>query len=69
MGDDGYAVRQMEVYESGVILKYDSSHLEDEYGFLPDQRLEPEENGVPEVSAEELEAAWATGDASNQRTA
>ncbi|HEX8473523.1 MAG TPA: hypothetical protein VF666_05790 [Pyrinomonadaceae bacterium] len=57
MGDDGYTARQIEVYENGVTLKYDSSHLEDEYGFLSDQPLEPKKNGVPEASAEEFEAA------------
>jgi hypothetical protein len=67
MKDDGYAARQMEVYEHGIILKYDSSHLEDGYGFLSDQPLEPEKHGVPEVSAEEFEAEWAKADAFNQR--
>ena len=67
MADDGYAARQMEVYENGVILKYDSSHLKDEYGFLSDQPLEPEKNSVPEITASEFEEAWGKTDAFNQR--
>ena len=55
MGDDGFAARQMEVYENGIILKYDSSHVEDQYGFLSDQPLEPEKYSVLEVSADEFD--------------
>lgn len=67
MGRDGYAARQMEVYENGVTLKYDSSHLEDEYGFLSHQPLEPEKYGVPEVAAEEFAAEWAIRGPFNRR--
>ncbi len=66
MRDDGYAARQMEVYENGVVLKYDSSHLKDEYGFLSDQPLELEKYGVLEVAADVFEAEWAKVDAVNQ---
>ena len=67
MGDDGYAVRQLEVYEDGTVLKYDASHMEDKYGGLADQPLEPEENQIPEVKAAEFEAEWAALTARNMR--
>jgi hypothetical protein len=69
MAEDGYVVRQLEVYENGVVLKYDALHLEDKYGFLSDQPLEPEKYGVPEVSAEAFEAAWSAVGALNQDAA
>lgn len=67
MEDDGYAARQMEVYENGIILKYDPSHLVDKYGFLADQMLEPEKYGISEVTAEEFEREWAKAESYNQR--
>lgn len=66
MGSDGHVARQMEVYENGITLKYDSSHLEDEYGFLTDQPLEPEKYGVPEVAVEEFESEWTKQEALNR---
>ena len=67
MAQDGYASRQMEVYENGVVLKYDESHFSDEYGFLADQPLEPDENSIPEISAEEFEEEWKNSVAVNKR--
>lgn len=60
-GEDGYASRQMEVYDNGNVLKYDSSHLEDQYGMLSDVKLtadELKESQTEFISAEEFEAAW-----------
>ena len=43
IGDDGYAVRQLEQYDSGAVLKYDETHLNDEFGGLADQPLDFDE--------------------------
>ena len=34
VGGDGWAVRQIEQYETGPTLRYDKDHDEDEHGFL-----------------------------------
>ena len=53
-------VRQLEVYASGAVLAYDSSHLEDRYGMLADQALPPEEMPPFEISKAEFERVWAS---------
>jgi hypothetical protein len=58
VGDDNYAVRQMEIYENGNILKYDSNHFEDNFGFLGDQKIENDENELEEISFTEFEKIW-----------
>lgn len=65
MGNDGYVTRQMEVYENGIILKYDYSHTNDEYGFLADQPLEPWEIEIIEIPFEEFEHEWSKTKALN----
>ena len=34
IGEDGYAMRQIEVYKIGCILRYDRDHWCDDYGML-----------------------------------
>lgn len=58
VGDDGYAVRQIEVYENGQVLKYDESNFEDEYGSLADQPLDITEKGGIEITDAEFEEEW-----------
>ena len=55
---DGYPLRQIEVYENGPTLKYDASHIEDEYGALGDQPLDLSEFSAFEISQEEFVVAW-----------
>ena len=66
--ESGYASRQIEEYENRIILKYDSSHSSDEYGFLADQPIEPIEKDFPitEISALEFQTKWETSPAFNQ---
>ena len=67
--EDGYPSRQMEIYDDGTVLKYDSSYLSDEYGMLADVALgsdELEESKSEEISAEEFEANWEKFKALNQ---
>ena len=58
MDDDGYAIRQLEVYANGRVMKYDENHGEDEFGGLAEYPLEPQEFAPFEISGEEFEAAW-----------
>jgi hypothetical protein len=58
VNDQWEVLRQLEVYESGTILAYDASHLEDRYGMLADQELPPEEMPPFEITKAEFEQAW-----------
>ena len=60
LADDGYPNRQIEVYASGPVLKYDADHLRDEYGGLGDQSLDVDEDGMApfEIGARAFEDAW-----------
>jgi len=58
VGEDGFPVRQLEVYESGVILRYGPDHPEDEFGMLSLVSLDAVEFSPFVISATEFEAAW-----------
>lgn len=59
--DDGNAIRQVEVYANGPVLKYDETNAEDEYGGLSDQPLDLEDFATFEIREDEFEAAWNKG--------
>jgi hypothetical protein len=51
--------RQVEVYDSGVRLRYDRNHLSDEFGMLGEGRLQDMDiPGAEELTAEQFEAVW-----------
>jgi hypothetical protein len=53
------AIRQLTVTEDGVRHAYSVDHLDDEWGFLTDQPVVPEESeGLAPISAADFEAAW-----------
>ena len=63
-------VRQLEVYENGNILAYETGHEEDQYGGLGDAQLEwlaandpaeelGEDYSYSEITSEEFERVWA----------
>ncbi len=58
VGPDGYAVRQIEEYASGVLLKYSETEMEDEYGFLADQPIDIDEGDWEGITRAEFESAW-----------
>ncbi|HEY2749511.1 MAG TPA: hypothetical protein VGL86_33055 [Polyangia bacterium] len=59
IGDDRRPTRQLEVYQSGVMLAYDTTHRDDEFGALGDQAaLNGPEWDEREISADEFESAW-----------
>ena len=56
---DGYASRQVEVFDNGRRLRYGPDQLRDEFGFLTDQPVVC--GGMPPataITASEFEAAW-----------
>ena len=64
--DAGYPTRQIEVYASGTILKYDAHHNDDEFGGLGDQPLDADEFRPYDISAAAFVSAWARGPSLNR---
>lgn len=57
--DEGYPVRQVEVYENGNSINYDREGKQgDEYGSLGDQPLPLAEMDFEAISEEEFEELW-----------
>ncbi|MGP3772730.1 hypothetical protein ACTWJ8_18080 [Streptomyces sp. SDT5-1] len=58
--DDGelIAVKQAELTPNGHLFRYSWDHLEDDHGFLTDQSLHPEEDGLEPIPAEEFRQTW-----------
>jgi len=63
---DDTIVRQMEVYDAGVVLQYDQQHLEDDFGGLTDQAFDPVGFPCIEITREAFEAAWSARPARNR---
>jgi hypothetical protein len=66
VGDDGYAVRQLERYDHGEILKYDETHLDDEFGGLGEKALELDDFAPFEIDRQEFESVWSSSTAMNR---
>jgi Domain of unknown function (DUF6881) len=60
VGDDGWPVRQVEVYDAGRISRYGAGHEEDRYGGLSQASLyDSDEDWSPfEITAAEFERVW-----------
>lgn len=56
--NDGYPIRQIEVYQNGNRLKYDRNKMFDDYGGLGDQGLDLLEFKEFEVNQAEFEQEW-----------
>ncbi len=55
---NGYVPRQVEVFESGRVLKYDNVHMQDEYGTLADVALDLTEFAPFAVEKSVFDVAW-----------
>ncbi len=66
VGEDGYALRQVERYDSGPTLRYGPQHGRDEYGFLTDQPFDAPEWEPCRISGDEFEEAWTTAQGSRE---
>ncbi|GAB3190019.1 hypothetical protein FHX75_111242 [Micromonospora palomenae] len=57
--EDGWPVRQVEVYDSGPVLRYGPAHREDRFGGLGQGQLDEfEEWAEWEITAAEFERQW-----------
>ena len=53
------AIRQLTVGGDGSRHAYSADHLEDEWGFLTDQPIEPNESiAMKAIPASDFDAAW-----------
>jgi hypothetical protein len=55
---EGEIIRQIEVYENGTRLKYDEEFIEDEFGFLADQRIDLLEFEMLAINKNDFEYQW-----------
>lgn len=62
-----WAIRQIEIYDNGNVLKYDEKHSGDEFGMLADQRLKEviKDQTISEITQEEFEQIWRSVSAIN----
>lgn len=58
VADDGLAIRQVEQYESGVLLHYGAEHDEDTYGGLVQEPLDLSESEYLYISEQEFVQVW-----------
>ena len=66
VGEDGFPTRQLEDYQSGIAIRYDATHLNDEFGRLSEAALPSTEFSPFTITAAEFEAAWASHRPHNQ---
>lgn len=57
-----WAIRHIEIEDTGGVLRYGFDHLEDEDGFLAEGEMEPEAWGLERITAQDFEAAWSRND-------
>jgi hypothetical protein len=63
---EGHVTRHVEVYDSGVRLRYGPDHMADSFGRLAEARRQDIQMPAPvELSAEQFEAAWASAEPSS----
>ncbi|MGI5196750.1 hypothetical protein ACQEVY_24405 [Streptomyces sp. CA-288835] len=58
-GSELTVVKQAEFTPDGALHRYSWEHLEDEHGFLTDQALNPKEDQLESITAEEFQRLWA----------
>ena len=56
-----YPLRQVEVYDSGAVLRYGPENTVDSRGMLSDQPLDAQEFAAYEIQPEEFEFVWSAG--------
>ncbi|AXO79856.1 hypothetical protein DZC78_05455 [Olleya aquimaris] len=56
--NSGLPTKQMEVYASGKVLKYDQTKMEDDFGGLGDQELDLDEFSEFEITELEFNKVW-----------
>jgi hypothetical protein len=63
---DFLVTRQVEIYASGTVLKYDRQHFGDRYGGLSDQPLAADDFAQSAITQNEFEQVWSSRKAFNR---
>ena len=67
LSPDDFTIRQIEIYDSGVRLRYSVNHPDDEYGGLSVALMNGMDRPPDQVlTAEEFEAVWSSGPWNNE---
>lgn len=66
VGDDGFPMRQLEVYQAGIALHYDAAHMDDGFGGLSEVALDPGDFAPFVISLVDFEQAWVSHRPHNQ---
>lgn len=70
IGPGGYPIRQIEIYDAGVRLRYGPDHSDDQFGGLGDGHAsEWDRPADQELSAAEFEEQWSRGPWRNESDA
>lgn len=56
--NNGLPIRQVEEYENGIVLKYNSKMNKDKFGMLADQELDLEEFSEFKIIKSEFDKVW-----------
>ena len=56
--DEGFPIRQLEIWDNGKKIRYDLNNRVGDEGFLADQALERNEFKDYEISKEDFEKQW-----------
>lgn len=56
--EEGFVIRQIQLFESGVVLTYDDSHYRDDYGWRWEIDIHPEPPVTVPITSKEFHTAW-----------
>jgi hypothetical protein len=56
--EEGFVDRQIQLFESGVILAYDNSHYQDDFGWRWGIDIHPEPTVTVPITSKEFHTAW-----------
>lgn len=55
---EGFVIRQIQMFQSGVVLAYDDSHYHDDYGWRWGIDIQPEPPVTVPITSEEFHQVW-----------
>jgi hypothetical protein len=56
--EEGFAIRQIQLFQSGIVLAYDSEHHHDDYGWLDGNPICSDPPVTGSISSKDFHRAW-----------
>ena len=56
--EEGFSIRQVQIFQSGIVLAYDKNHLRDHLGWLDPNPVCDEPSTTVSISQKEFQTAW-----------